>query len=229
MNILLDIALIAIVLLAIFFGVKKGFARATAGLVGFIIALLLAYFFAAPAGDFADEKIVRPFVVDQLIKTQGEGVTKDTPAGEVDIVKINEKLQALFGKDNEIGKTDEQPSLGEWLDTLLRDQKITLAASRAIGAIGVFLAATLLLFLLRFLLRPVLKLPVLKQCDKILGAAVGIVNALILVFLFTTAVYGFAHFSDKNFEAETVEKTAVFKIAYEHNPIRDIIEAATKK
>ena len=75
----LDILIVAIVGLSIFFGVRRGLIRTAIHLFGSIIALVLALIFSAPLGEYIDTNYVntpmREWTVNQLTVGDDPSVT----------------------------------------------------------------------------------------------------------------------------------------------------------
>ncbi len=221
MNIVLDLLLIGLVVFCIVHGVRRGFVENCAGLATLVLAVVLILSFSAPLGEKLDEKWIRPWAAEKIVKAGG--AEKDSPAVELDLVKSGAELEKRFGLKLAALPESEQTA-GEYVEEALKARSVTAGAARAAAGILLFLIAVVGVLILRLVLRPILRLPVLKQANRLLGAAIGVVNALILAFLLCTGIYAYAHSVDQSYEETVVNQTAVFQIAYHHNPILSWIE-----
>lgn len=240
MAILLDILIIAVIIICVVIGVKKGFVEAIISLLGFTLAIVLAWSFAETLGETIDENVIRPWAVRAIIKdSEKEGLTPDSSLDEVsaDDLTLNEKILALFKNDtdeveNDYAKASEKEdkgTIGQFLDNLLEKQSITLLASKTIAVVIIFVVVSLVLWVVKLLLKAVFRLPVLRQCDQLLGAVVGLANAAIIILICCTAIsfLGILSKTDDTgltYQERVVDKTVIFKYIYENNPINYIFE-----
>ncbi len=217
MAIVLDVLLVAIVVVAVVIGARRGFFKSVMGLAGIVLAVVLMASFAAPLASAVDDAVIRPWAVERAI--QAQGVSAETPTAELDLARVDTALSEFLNID--ISGVDEIPeTVGEYLDAIFLVNGITLAISKALAAVVIFAVSMLGLWMLSFLLKPILKLPVLRQCNGLLGAAIGAVNASIILLILATAIYLIGATSQSAaFDAQTVDQTVLFKHLYYHNPI----------
>ncbi len=217
MHIVLDILLVAIVVVAVVIGARRGFFKSVMGLVGIVLAVVLMASFAAPLASAVDDAVIRPWAVDRAIEAQG--VSAETPTADLDLARVDTALSDYLNID--ISGVDEIPeTVGEYLNAIFLVNGITLAISKALAAVLIFVVSMLGLWILSFLLKPILKLPVLRQCNGLLGAAIGAVNAVIILLILATAIYLIGVTSQSaDFDVATVDKTVLFKHVYYNNPI----------
>ncbi len=232
MAIFLDLFPVIILIICIIVGMARGFVHSIIGLVGFVLAIVLAWSFCAPLGHAIDTNIVRPWAVRQVLGRQDGMEAEDATTG-IDMEKFQQDILSAFGKKEEAGEVVEPEgadagSLGGYISAFLEKNSITLGASKAVAVIIIFIGTMLLLSIVGLLLKPVLKLPVLKQFNGLLGAVAGAVNGIIAVIVFATAMLFFARFTNQPneapFEERVIEKTYIFKHIYEHNPVKTLIE-----
>lgn len=217
MAILLDILLVVIVVLTVVIGARRGFFKSIVGLAGIVLAVVLMASFAAPLASAVDDTVIRPWAVDRAMEAQG--VTAETPTADLDLARIDTALSGFLGIDI-LGVEEIPETVGEYLDAIFLVNGITLAISKALAAVVIFVVSMLGLWILSFVLKPILKLPVLRQCNGLLGAVIGAVNAMIILLILATAIYLFGTTSQgAAFDTQTVEQTVLFKHLYYNNPI----------
>lgn len=217
MSIVLDLLLVIIVVATILLGARRGFVKAIIGLVGVVLAIVLMRSFAAPLASVLDDSVVRPWAVEQAM--QAQGVTAQTPTDSLDLARVDTAL-ADYLNINITGVEETPPTVGEYMDAIFLVNGITLAVSKAMAAIAIFIVSSLGLKLLSLLLKPILKLPVLRQCNGVLGAVIGAANAVMLVLILATVVYLLIETSSTPaLDEQTVEQTLLFRHVYHNNPI----------
>ncbi len=217
MHIVLDILLVAIVVVAVVIGARRGFFKSVMGLAGIVLAVVLMASFATPLASAVDDAVIRPWAVERAIEAQG--VSAETPTADLDLARIDSAVSDFLNVD--LSGVDEIPeTAGEYLDAIFLVNGITLAISKALAAVIIFVVSMLGLWILGFVLKPILKLPVLRQCNGLLGAAIGAVNAVIILLILATAIYLIGVTSQAaDFDVATVDQTVLFKYLYYNNPI----------
>ena len=220
MNIVLDVLVIAIVIGSVILGWRRGFVKSISGLLSLVLAMVIVSSFAGPVAQKVDEAVIEPWAIKQVVKTQ-EGLTADAPASELDLVSVNRSISDRFGV-NILGVEDTMgaATVGEYIGSVLKTTGITLTISTAVATIGLFILSWVAVWLIGLLLKPILKLPVLRQCNGVLGVVIGLVSAAILLMVLAYTVQSLgATKPDALFGAQTVEKTVLFKKIVEINPL----------
>ena len=218
MNLVLDILVIAIVVGSVILGWRRGFIKSISGLLSLLLAIFVVSSFAQPVAEKLDDAVVRPWAVKQVIKTQ-EGLTADAPVEQLDLAVVNQGIADKFGV-NILGieNTTEASTVGEYIEAVLKQLGITVTVSMALATIGLFALASLGVRLIGLLLKPILKLPVLRQCNGILGVMAGLVSAA-LILMVLACVVELGGKTDPMFGSQTVEKTYIFKHIADINPL----------
>ncbi len=221
MNYMLDLILVAVVVIFAVVGWRRGFFKSVSGLLGIVVAVALVSAFSTPVGKMVDEQMVRPWAVEQVISATGEDFTADTPLSSLDIVSLNNTLSEKFGIDVLGSEIASMSTVGEYAEHLVEKSGITVTISNAIAVIGIFLVASVLMWLLSLLIVPLMKKS-LKFFDGTLGIVMGLITAAIVLFVISTAVgiYGSTP-QGAAFSPEEVDKTLLFKYVHNINPIKD--------
>lgn len=218
MHIILDLLVVGIVVGSIILGWRRGFIKSISGLIGLVLAVVIVSSFAQPVAEKLDDTVVRPWAVNQVIKTQ-EGLTADAPVDQLDLAVVNQGISDKFGVDI-LGVEDAMgaTTAGEYVEAVMKHIGVTVTVSMALATIGLFALAWIGMLLIGLLLKPILKLPILRQCNGILGVAVGLISAA-LILMVLACVVELGGKTDPMFGAQTVEKTYIFKHITEINPL----------
>ncbi|MBP3301230.1 MAG: CvpA family protein [Clostridia bacterium] len=237
----LDILIVAIVGLSIFFGVRRGLIRTAIHLFGSIIALVLALIFSAPLGEYIDTNYVntpmREWTVNQLTVGDDPSVTDVDFDGlfsdrasflvetceflGVDVDEMNRSYQQLKADGLEQAKS---AILAKMVDPL------SSVISRAIAFGVIFLAAIVAIVVISLFSKFLNHLPIVRKMNKlgggILGGITGVLLALILVAIFSTASKYVLKDSTPEERTEIRDNTIVYKIFYNVNPLNGLFDTA---
>ncbi len=220
MNLVLDILVIGIVVGSVILGWRRGFIKSISGLLGLVLAIFVVSSFAQPIAEKLDDAVVRPWAVNQVIKTQ-EGLTPDAPIEQLDLAVVNQGIADKFGV-NILGvdHSSGASTVGDYIESVIKHIGVTVTVSMALATIGLFALTWIGVRLIGLLLRPILKLPVLRQFNGILGVMAGLVSAalILMVLVYAVELIGGSR-PDAVLGAQTVEKTYIFKHIAQINPL----------
>ncbi len=192
MSILLDVVIIAIIALTVYFSYKNGFVKTAISAVSFILAVAITAMFASPLADYLKETSVAETVESATEEAITDMLVKD-PVGVEGLLdgKSEEfnKMLALARLDrNELSAWYAQnvadSELGESaLATRIAEPMVDIIAMIIAIAI-LFIGTQILLSIAAFFLNKIASLPILRTANKGLGLVVGVVLALLRVCLF---------------------------------------------
>lgn len=243
--IILDVLTAAALIAFTVMGAHRGFFRTVAGLLAVILALVGAQLFTnwaaphvsgvlQPAIERRVEKKVDAALGGDTITPQEPQIGASRPDSETQDQKEAEEseIQRLL---RAIG-VDEQlfQRLGESAREKVRDTGVTVAtavvqsvAESVIRALLFLLSFAVFLLLLKLLAKVLdlaLKLPVLRSMNGLAGAAVGLVEGALAVFL---AVWLLRRFG-VSFETPTVEGTYLLSFFAKHTPLSALASVGTR-
>lgn len=237
MHIVLDIAAVAIIALTIFGAVRRGFMRSLISLAALVVSLILAYSFSASFGAVIDRSVVTPAASKIILKQSSETVTPDSPLAEfsVEDARYNKALVALYGGNSTqlvsdynayAAKEGAGATVGGYLDAALDARGYTQTASAAIAVVLIFIAVAIVASIVRAVVSPFMRLPVLHQFDKLLGLVVGIASCVAILMLFVaaaTAVGNLIQAAGGGDYNAFIDKTYLFKYIYD-SPLHTILK-----
>ncbi|MCR5484092.1 MAG: CvpA family protein [Clostridiales bacterium] len=186
-----DIILVALVLFLIVRSSKKGFVRVIINIVVWIASCSLAVSFALPLAEkvydtFAKERMVK------MIEERAPGVKEAENAAE-EVKAVVSEIPSFFvsaaeavGIDvNELSESagslkPEEGSVSEQLEEKVA-RPVMVAGLRVLSVIFIFCTVSGLLTLVLTKIAGVMKLPILKQVNKGLGAVLGAIEGVIMV------------------------------------------------
>ena len=193
---LLDVIILLIIGLTIYFAVKKGFIKTLISAVSFIIAIIVTVALCRP---FAD--ILKETAIAKTIETETQQQITDI------ILSESQEIDALLEGKSEKFNTFvtiagyDKTELSNWFDENVVDSETAESmlakkiAEPIINTIAMLLAIVILflgtqiaLWLIALILDFVANLPILKSCNFLLSLVLGVVLAFVRVCLFCFAV-----------------------------------------
>lgn len=245
--IILDVLTAAALIAFTVMGAHRGFFRTVAGLLAVILALVGAQLFtnwAAPHVSGVLQPAIERRVekkVDAALGGDSSAITPQEP--QIGASRPDSETQdQKEAEESEIQRllraigVDEQlfQRLGESAREKVRDTGVTVAtavvqsvAESVIRALLFLLSFAVFLLLLKLLAKVLdlaLKLPVLRSMNGLAGAAVGLVEGALAVFL---AVWLLRRFG-VSFETPAVEGTYLLSFFSQHTPLSALASVGTR-
>lgn len=231
MEYILDLIFIALAVVMIILGAKKGLIKALLDGLSTIASGIIAYILATPVAKVIYDAFVRGVVKSEFLKGLNDSGT--------DFGSISEKVNALvnelpegalaiaskFGFDvngaisNVVSSApDSNESLVETLMTNIGDN-IFLTITEAVTMIALFIIVSIALtFVIRLLNKVVKKLPVIKQANKLAGGLLGLVKAVVIIFVISTVLV----FVQNEELAPMINSSVILKVVNDINPLLNI-------
>jgi uncharacterized membrane protein required for colicin V production len=235
MEFILDIIFIAIAIALIILGAKKGLVKALLDGLSTIISGVIAYILATPVAKFIYDAFVRSIVKGELEKGLNESGT--------DFGSISESVNALvaelpegavllaskfgFNVNDAISNVmnsapDSNESLIETLMTNIGDN-VFLTITEAITMVALFVVVSILLtFVIRLFDKVVKKIPVVKQTNKLAGGFLGLIKAVVIIFVLSTVLFFIAGSSSNEELVAIVNSSKIFEFVNNNNPLLNI-------
>lgn len=235
MSLFLDLVLLAVLVLFVVLGAKKGFIRALLDGFSTLIAGVLAYTFVEPASQYAYDAFVRNMVRNSLSNALNS-TTNDfgsiTEKVEILIDKIPESainFSAKFGFNVDAVADSiikSRPSDKEVLiDTIMTDiaDKIMMPLVETITFIVLLVAFVFVLaVVIRLFDSLIKKIPVVKETDKVFGALLGLLKGVIVIFVACTVLAFIAGSSQDEQFVEIVSSSKILEFVNNNNPLLNI-------
>lgn len=224
--VIIDIVVAAVLLGFAVYGGKRGLFRALSGLLAVVVALvgagIIAATFTTPV-----TKVVTPLIaghieekVENAMAVQSAGSGVQMPEADTEDPSAIQDLLAILGLDDEV-----RSRLAEEVQEKVRDTGASIAAAVVESMARSFIYGTLyilsfavLLLLMKVLIGAmdlVLKLPLLRGLNTLGGAAVGLVEGALLLFL---AVWVLRRMG-VSFETEALAEAHILRIFTANTPL----------
>lgn len=217
----LDIIIILIVSLTVYFAAKNGFVKTAISASSFIIAILLTAILTTPVAEAIKASplsaTVRNATEDRIESILLEGSYEISSLLEGESEEFNKLLAvARIDKDDLMEKyVSMDPDKVAYNLAVEISNPIIDTVAIIVAIIIIYIGTQIILSVVSFILDKVCRLPVLKSCNKFLGIVVGVVLALLRACLFCFVIKILmenADFLGSSFIAGLApEKTLLFK------------------
>lgn len=205
MGIFLDITLVIILGLSIFFGYKKGLIKVAFNLCAFILSIIITFFLYTPITNW----VIKNTEFDENIK-------------EMIIEKSG-------GKDHHTENDHIQKFVSEYInetkENALNDMAVIISEKAIAIAVAIilFIAIRLLLILLSFLVSGIANLPIIKQFNTLGGVVYGALIGVFIIYLILAIMFFVVFVNNNGTIAKVIETSTISKILYNHNILLNII------
>ena len=236
MNAILDIIIVVIASLTIYFAARNGFVKTLLSASSFLIALVITVTLFSPVKNAFMETSAGNSIREHVETALDSIMSENNADNSADIDALLEKESGADGffeiLDNAgIKREDLQKRIDEWKTEEgadLKEKLIDYIAAPIVNALITALVVCLLFFgslillkIVTCILDKILKLPVLKTANTLLGVILGIILALVRIYLFVALVKILLPYGQTldigAFDAINTEKTLLFKLFYDFN------------
>ena len=196
MGLIIDIVIIAIVVLSIFLGYKKGLVALSIQLFAFIIAVVITFILYQPVTNF----IVNATGIDEAIQNA-----------------ILEKANDIIQEDSEMSNTIVEEVKNNMLPETARTISINIITF--VVVILLFLIVKIGLRFVTALANVVTKLPILKQANEVGGIVYGFIRGLLIIYVILLVINISGEISPQNSVYKSINETNLGKIMMEYNAL----------
>ena len=230
-----DIIVVAIILLIIVLSAKKGFVASCLDSFSMVISAFVAYVFSPKVADILYDMFIKDLVKTEFrqalddmsstlsVKDKVAGMIEALPETAVKLaesmgINLNNLVTGIIPSN-----ADNEALIETVADTLAYNIMITL--TEIVVFICLFIIATLLVrFVSSFFSHNLEKLPVVGKVDTLLGAVLGLIKAVVIVFAGSVIMYIAAQTAEPGSTLEAIKSSQVYMFMDEYNPIFDILK-----
>ena len=236
MALFLDILIVAVFVLLILVGFKRGFIRSVAGLAASLLALLLSSYFSAPLAEKAFDSFlqqpIRSALSQQLdvsdpqaLETSLNNTLQSMPQS------IANLLRSQFGSTQEMAQSIYEvlsSGQGNAAERITQQWVRPLAVSllQVVILVVMFILLRLILGLVTKALDKVCSnLPIVRRVNTLLGGVVGLIHGVLAILLLSAVLQGIAvtNTADAALSTATVQQSTVLKWVLSVNPLSDLL------
>lgn len=211
---IVDVILILVLAFSVFIGYKKGFVKVAVKLATFLLAIVLSFLLQSSVAKFIGEEIGLKNTISITVQSKLTSLTENKEEGLKTDIKMLEKTvdeinSAAEDKKAEIIKT--------WSDNIAN------FVLKGISFIVIFLTVSILMGIIGLILNSVVKLPVLKTLNGLLGGVTEFVLMLFRVMILLTIIYFVSPLEIAEPIIKYINSSCITKLLYENNIIISIL------
>ncbi len=229
-----DILIVVVAVVIIVMSARKGFVATCLDSFSMVISAFVSYKLCPVVANGMYDMFIKDLVKTEfkqaLDDMSGSLSVTEKVAGMINsLPEIAVKLAESMGIDvNNMssilvsGSATNETLIETIAETLAYDIMITL--TEIIVFIALFIIATLLVrFISTFFSHNLEKLPFVGKLDSLLGGALGIVKALVLIFAGSVILYIVAQTAEPGSLLESIKASQIYMFMEEYNPIIDVL------
>lgn len=221
------IAVLAIVVVLGFVGLKKGFVKVAFSLVSTIVALLVAMLFSPiVAGVMKNSETIVGFFdekIGMLVDFSEEEAKEETVSGQesfIEALPLPEALKDSLTKNN---TAENYVSMQAQTFEQYVCRQITNMILNAIAFVVTLVVAVIVLLILCNTLNLLAKLPLLRQLNSMAGLAAGVAEGILLVWVLFVILTMFAGSEFGQSSLEMIAKNPLLDFLYKNNLVSKFI------
>ena len=214
MGIVLDIILLAILILSIFLGYKKGLISVVFNLCAFLVAIIITWILYTPVTNAIIQNTEIDDNIRNVIIEKGVVENKEQEKNEKEENVVNKYIQEYV----------TSPITNTTNSVVEETAKIVSEKVVAIGvAILLFIVVRLGLILLKFIIEGIANLPIIKQFNKAGGTVYGAIRGVFIIYIFLAIMFFVMSVNNSGMIAELINTSLISKYLYANNLILKII------
>lgn len=211
MGIIIDVVLVALLLLSIFWGYKKGLINVVFNLCAFLVAIVVTFILYKPVATLVIDNTELDETIKQVILEKG----------------ITQKEETTVEKGSSVDKYIEKYAQDAFTDAKNNAvesaaDSIAINAVNIIVAIGLFIVVRILLIFAKALAGALAELPIIKQFDKLGGVLYGAIVGLIAIYIVLAIVFFVVSINGFEEVTDAIDGSFVTKYLYGNNLILNI-------
>ena len=217
MSIVVDLIILAILAICIFFGYKNGLTKSIIKILSFIIAVIIAAIFFKPVSNL----IIENTEIDDNIKQAIVNLVSKDVEENGEIKEDTNLPQAMVNYINDSVKD----AVEETKTTIINNaaENIAITAINVASAVGLFIITRIILLIVTALTDILTNLPVIKQFDKTGGIIYGIIKGMLIIFVIFAVISLISPAIEKTGVIDSINKSFIGGFLYDNNLLLNIV------
>lgn len=208
MGLLMDIVLVAILVLNVIIGYKKGLINVIFNICAFLLAIVITIILYKPVSNIIIENTnIKENIKSTIINNNPNEATKEEKTNTNDIQKYIENTVQGVADDAKEKATETVA------------ETIAIKVVEIITCIILFILTRIILILLKFVTETIANLPLIKQFNEIGGLVYGVVKGLIIIYILLTILFLVVSINGNGAIANSIEESNITKFLYNNNII----------
>ncbi len=193
MHLTLDILLIFVFAMLVFRGWRRGLFRTVCSVGRLILSLTVTFLFGSAFGRWLDGRMINARVYASVSETFSNAAADVTATAEGGVEALVERIPESFRGYLDLTAIDPAAGIHELTEQWSRTvaDSISRVISSVLGHLLLFALAFIALTALIFLVGGLVRLPVIRTVDRLLGLALGAVSGMLAVFFISVILGAF--------------------------------------
>lgn len=217
MSLIIDLIILGIIILCVFFGYKKGLTKCIIKILSFVIALVIAFVLFKPVSNF----IINNTTLDDNIKNSIVSIVEEDVSENGQVKEDSNLPKSMVEHINETINNSIDETKTTVVNTVA--EQISVGIINVLVAIGLFIIARIALMFVSALSSIITDLPIIKQVDKIGGVAYGLVESLIIIFIAFAVISFISPMIESSGLIVAINKSILGSVLYNNNLLLNII------
>lgn len=217
MSLIIDLIILGIIILCVFFGYKKGLTKCVIKILSFVIALVIAFVLFKPVSNF----IINNTTLDDNIKNSIVSIVEEDVSENGQVKEDTNLPKSMVEHINETINSSINETKVAVVNTVA--EQISVGIINVLVAIGLFIIARIALMFVSALSSIITDLPIIKQVDKIGGVAYGLVESLIIIFIAFAVISFISPMIESSGLIVAINKSILGSALYNNNLLLNII------
>ena len=208
MGIVIDLVIIAILLINVIIGYKKGLMEVLVSACAFIIAIAATFILYKPISMVIINNTSIDDKIKETILSNNSGEQTEENSEEQSMIEkyVTSKIQdATIEAKNE--------AIEAIADT------VSIKAVEIITAIILFIAVRIIVVLLKFFTELIGKIPVIEQFNEIGGVLYGLIKSAIIIYILLMILFMIVSINGNGMIQEAIDTSYITKFLFENNVI----------
>ena len=213
MGIIVDLIIVGILVLCVFFGYKRGLTGSLLKIVTFLLALIIAFILFKPVSNFIinntklDENL-ESSIKSMFLEVEENDTSSNMPTAMTDYIN----------KVIEDAADDAKTAV---VETAARDVAISIINLGVV--IVVYIIARIILIFVKGIASLITKLPVIKQFDKLGGIIFGLLKALVIIYVILAIISFVSTVITDSGVIDAINQSFIGKGMYNNNILLEIV------
>ncbi len=217
MSIIIDLIIVAIFALCIFFGYQKGLTKCMIKILSFFIAIVVAAILFKPVSNF----MIQNTQIDDTIKEAVVNLVSDDIEDNGEVKEDTNLPQAMINYINEAVKNATEETKNNVIQVAA--EEIATTTVNLGVAILLFIIVRIGLIFVSALSKLITDLPIIKQFDKTGGILYGALKALVIVFVILALISFISPMIEQTGIIVAINKSFIGSALYNHNILLNIV------
>lgn len=218
MGVIVDLIIIAIVLLFIIVGYKKGLTGSLIKLLSFAIAVVLALILYKPVANTIIQRTQIDENLENAIITTFRSQENNQIKQEKNQSNMPETIVNNINTQIDEATTEAKNAIVE--NTAMKTTKTIINIG---SGILIYIIVRFILFIISIFAKQITKLPIIKQMDKTGGIIYGILEGMVIVYILLSIISLLSVIWNDNIVIEAITKSTIGDMLYNNNIILKLL------